>query len=100
MKKVSKKIQSLVRVQVTIQVGFFRQVTDSGLCRDVPWRMTEHFNVPFGRVKQAKQQLDGCGFTRAVRSEQTKHFSLAHFKIDVVDRPGFGTSPEILEDLS
>src|ERR1035438_8228176 len=61
--------------------------------------MAEDLDVPLRGIQQAKQQLDGGGFARAIRAEQAEDLSAPDFKIHVVHRARLGTVPEILEHL-
>ena len=88
-----------MRVEVTVQIRFFRQVADAGFGGHVPRRMSKDFNVTFGRIKQAEKQLDGRRFAGPIGTEQAEDFAATHFKIYIVHRSGFRAAPEIFEEF-
>ena len=95
----AEKIECLIGIEISVEIGFLRQITDARLGGDVPGRMAEHFDMPFGRIQKTEQQLDRRGFARAVRSQQTEDFAAPDFEIDIVHGLRFGPAPEILEDF-
>ena len=54
----AEKIECLIGIEISVQIGFLRQITDARLGGDVPGRMAEHFDMPFGRIQKTEQQLD------------------------------------------
>ena len=59
MKQVAKKIQRLARVEVAIQIGFLRQITDAHFGLHMTRRMAEDFQMSLGGIQQTEQQFDG-----------------------------------------
>ena len=66
--EVAEEIQRLAGIEVAVEVGFLGQVADARLGGDVAGRMAEDLDVPFGRIQQPEQQLDGGGLAGAVRA--------------------------------
>src|SRR5262249_37506368 len=52
----------------------------------LPRSETEHACLSRRRMQDARQDLDCCGFTSAVRADERDRFSLADSQINAVDR--------------
>ena len=48
-------------------------------------RSPASFHLAGGRFEQAAEHLDGGGFARAVRAEQSVDFAVSHLEVDVLD---------------
>ena len=99
MKKIAEKVERLARVEVAVEIRFFRQITDARLGLHMPRRMAEDLDMPARRIKQTEQQLDRGGFAGAIWAKQTEHFAAPHVEIHIVHRARFRTIPEIFEDF-
>src|SRR5262249_29323904 len=97
--EIAEKIEGLVRIEITVEIRFFGQITDASLGRNVARRMAENFNVPFGWVEQAENEFYGSGFARTIGAEQTENFAATDFKVHVVNGARFWPAPEVFEDF-
>ena len=77
--KSGKIVEHFRRGQVVVEVGLLGQVTDVPVHLHVADRLAEDSRAPRRGKDQPRQQLDGSGFTGAVRPDKAKH--VAHFHL-------------------
>src|SRR6185437_7765100 len=98
-KEVSEKVEGLAGIEIAIEIGFLRQITDARFSLHVARGMPENFDVPLGGIEQAEEQFYGRRLAGAVGPEQAKDFAAADIEIDVIDGAGLGAAPEVFKDF-
>ena len=97
--KRTEKVQRFLCSEILIQIRFFRQIPDLPLGFHRPGGTPQHRQLPAGGIQEPQDHFDRRGFAGTVGSQKSHHFALVDLKINIVDRPCFGSAPEVPEDL-
>ena len=99
LEELSEKIECLLGIQKSVEVGLFGQVTDLRLGSHMTRRMAENLDMPLGGVEEPEQHLNGGRLPGSVGSQETENLTSANLEIDIVHRARLRSSPEVIEDL-
>src|SRR5207237_10612056 len=80
------KVQQRRPGQPIVETKVLRQIADAPPRFGMPGRLAEDARFASRRAHQAEQDLDGCGFARAVWSQKAEDLAWQDGQVEVVQR--------------